>query len=78
MFSGAVRVTDSWFQSVTVRGKNENRYGCLRADNATNVVSSADLGVSQWFLWMMKRDTSLVVYCLVEQCKSGVCTSGGQ
>jgi len=34
---------DGWFQSIIVRRKNENRYGFLRADNAVNVMSSADL-----------------------------------
>ena len=44
MVSGAVRVTvGSNPIGNIVRGKNENRYGFLRADNAMNVVSSADL-----------------------------------
>ena len=44
MVSGAVPMTvgHNWYL-VTVHGKNQNRYGFLRADNAMNVVSSADL-----------------------------------
>ena len=40
---------DIWFQTVIVCAKNENRYGYLRADNAMNIVSSADLVLRSGF-----------------------------
>jgi len=40
--SGAARVTDGSDRLLSV-GRNENRYGFLRADNAMNIVLSADL-----------------------------------
>jgi len=76
MVSGTVCMTVGSSRQLSAR-KNENKYGFLQADNMMNVVSSADL-VFHSLLKMMKRDTALVMYCLVEQCKSGVCTSGGQ